>query len=71
VTIIIVPKRDKKERGKKLRNFVVLLFPRYYSGAYVMEDMMGKVCGMYGEKINITWFWWENLYGETSSKNWS
>jgi hypothetical protein len=34
-----------------------------------MEDMMGKVCGMYGEKINITRFWWENLYGETSWKN--
>jgi len=61
----------KKETGKKLhnRNFVILLFPRYYSGAYFMEDVMGNVCGMYGEKINITMFWWENLYGETSWKN--
>jgi len=60
----------RKETGKKLRNrnFVILLLPGYYSGAYFMEDMMGKVCGIYGEKINITRFWWENLYGMNSRK---
>jgi len=47
---------------------VILLLPGYYSGAYFMEDMMGKVCGIYGEKINITRFWWENLYGMNSRK---
>jgi hypothetical protein len=61
----------KKETGKKLRsrNFVILLLSSYYSGDYFVEDMMSKVCGIYGDKINISRFWWEDLYGETSWKN--